>query len=322
VKLRQLAWPTLGTPRLPQTASQQASIEPRPPAAAAACWPSNQIGAHNQEWLEDLILRQWASSSSVFITASRPTRLEATHLKGWAEPSQAGRRNRIACAWRNQVSKASEPVRRALVNLDALASKQEADHIDVSFLRRQDERRATKLVGLVHIAPLAEQPRHELRVASLSCGPQPGGGVAARHAVRAPARARARACAPTQAPARQGPARPAPLTRSSRHSPLPASGGAYYLGARKQVQRRRRPSRSADEQEQRRPAPDMLYVVGLGQGDKKDITVKGLWLGDKKDISRSRASRPRIGPIDAFDSAVRHRRSQHGAQTTKVARRQ
>jgi hypothetical protein len=30
----------------------------------------------------------------------------------------------------------------------------------------------------------------------------------------------------------------------------------------------------AARQEQRRPAPDMLYVVGLGLGDTKDITVK------------------------------------------------
>jgi len=34
----------------------------------------------------------------------------------------------------------------------------------------------------------------------------------------------------------------------------------------------------------------MLYVVGLGLGDKKDDTVKGLW--------------PCMGPCDAFDSAV------------------
>jgi hypothetical protein len=47
----------------------------------------------------------------------------------------------------------------------------------------------------------------------------------------------------------------------------------------------------------------------------------GLWLGDKKDIT-VKASRPCIGPFDAFDSAVRHGRSEHAAQTTKVARRE
>jgi hypothetical protein len=47
----------------------------------------------------------YISSSSFFITPSRPTRLEATHLKGWAELSQASSRTaRNACAWRNQKS--------------------------------------------------------------------------------------------------------------------------------------------------------------------------------------------------------------------------
>jgi hypothetical protein len=62
----------------------------------------------------------------------------------------------------------------------------------------------------------------------------------------------------------------------------------------------------AARQEQRRPAPAKLYVVGLGLGDEKDITVTGLW--------------PCIGPFEAFDSAVGRERSAHGAQTTKVAR--
>jgi precorrin-2 methylase len=47
-----------------------------------------------------------------------------------------------------------------------------------------------------------------------------------------------------------------------------------------------------------------LYVVGLGLGDKKDVTVKGL----------------EALPFEAFDSAVGQGRSEHGAQTTKVAR--
>jgi hypothetical protein len=32
----------------------------------------------------------------------------------------------------------------------------------------------------------------------------------------------------------------------------------------------------AARQEQRRPAPDLLYIVGLGLWDKNDIQVKGL----------------------------------------------
>jgi hypothetical protein len=39
-------------------------------------------------------------------------------------------------------------------------------------------------------------------------------------------------------------------------------------------------------------------------------------------ISRApsfRASRPCLGPFEAFDSAVGHGRSEHAAQTTKVA---
>jgi hypothetical protein len=50
----------------------------------------------------------------------------------------------------------------------------------------------------------------------------------------------------------------------------------------------------------------MLNVVELGLGDKKDITVKGL--------------KAFMGPFGAFDSAVGRGRSEHAAQTTKVAR--
>jgi hypothetical protein len=52
------------------------------------------------------------------------------------------------------------------------------------------------------------------------------------------------------------------------------------------------------------PAPDVLFVVGLELGDKKDITVKGL----------------EALPFEAFDSAVGDGRSANAAQTTMVAR--
>jgi hypothetical protein len=62
------------------------------------------------------------------------------------------------------------PVRRALVDLDVFAREQEPHHVGPPEERRRVKRREASFVGLVHIAPLAEQPRHELRVAGLSCG--------------------------------------------------------------------------------------------------------------------------------------------------------
>ena len=101
-----------------------------------------------------------------------------------------------------------------------------------------------------------------------------------------------RACAPASRGRRRG-----ARARARRASGRPSRRGSGRLaGARS----------GAARQEQRRPALDMLYVVGLGLGDKKDITVKSL--------------EACIGPFDAFDSAVRHGRSEHAAQTTKVAR--
>ncbi len=52
----------------------------------------------------------------------------------------------------------------------------------------------------------------------------------------------------------------------------------------------------------------MLYVVGLGLGDNKDIAVKAL--------------RPCMGPFEAFDMAVGLGRSEHAAQKTKVCVRE
>jgi hypothetical protein len=63
----------------------------------------------------------------------------------------------------------------------------------------------------------------------------------------------------------------------------------------------------------------MLYVVGLGLADKKDITVNASG-SEIRRISRSRASRPCMGPFEAFDSAVGQRRSENAAQITNVAR--
>jgi hypothetical protein len=97
-----------------------------------------------------------------------------------------------------------EAVLHGLVDLDALTREQELHHVGPPEERRPVKRRPASLVGLVHIAPLAEQPRYEPRVAGLNCAeqePRPGG---ARHAARAPDRAFASARgAPSPARARQ-----------------------------------------------------------------------------------------------------------------------
>ncbi len=66
--------------------------------------------------------------------------------------------------------------------------------------------------------------------------------------------------------------------RQVQRARAPAAGGGATRGRGRGARAHSRAgARSgAARQEQRRPAPDMLYVVGLGQGDKKDITVKGL----------------------------------------------
>ncbi len=77
------------------------------------------------------------------------------------------------------------------------------------------------------------------------------------------------------------------------HAPPPraaarraSSGAARELGRGAQADGRADARCGAARQEQRRPAPDMLYVAGLGFGDKKENRVKGLW--------------PCTGPFDAF----------------------
>ncbi len=98
------------------------------------------------------------------------------------------------------------------------------------------------------------------------------------------------------------------VRRRVQRARTPASRGRRR-GARARRKRMAELVRAAEQRgkSSEGPAPDVLFVVGLGLGDTKDNTVKGLW--------------PCMGPFDAFDSAVvGHGRSQHAAQTTKVAR--
>jgi hypothetical protein len=58
------------------------------------------------------------------------------------------------------------------------------------------------------------------------------------------------------------------------------------------------------QQEQQRPAPDMLFVVGLQLGDKKDITFKGL---EGRAWGRSRRS-TRLYDMGTLSTLGRQRR--------------
>jgi hypothetical protein len=66
--------------------------------------------------------------------------------------------------------------------------------------------------------------------------------------------------------------------RQAQRASAPAAGGgaAHGRGRGARAEGRAGARSGAARQEQRRPAPDMLYVVGLAQGDTKGITVKGL----------------------------------------------
>jgi hypothetical protein len=91
-----------------------------------------------------------------------------------------------------------------------------------------------------------------------------------------------------------------------------ACGAGLFLGQQRPTHGRARhargrPSRRAQRSSAARAAaarPDMLNVVGLGLGDRGDITVKGL----------------EALPFKAFDSAVGHGAQEFAAQTAKRSR--
>jgi hypothetical protein len=85
--------------------------------------------------------------------------------------------------------------------------------------------------------------------------------------------------------------------RSSGHAPRPraaalrAGAGAVREGTAEPARALAAEQRGKSSGGPRRPAPDMLYVVGLGLGNTKDITVKGLEALPFDAISSSSSSR-------------------------------